>query len=58
MQTRKSRLMKIYFKLEEHVFFNLQHGSIAQVLNCHFQALPRAMQNISYFNLLNLLEKS
>ena len=44
--------MKTYFKLEDHVFFNLHLGSRAQVLNFHFQALPRAKQNIPYFSFL------
>ena len=42
--------MKTYFELEDHVFFNLHPGSKAQVLNCHFQDLPRAKQNIPYFS--------
>ena len=49
--------MKCYFKLEEHVFFKLHPGSRVQALNCHFQVLPRAKQNIPYFNLMNLQEK-
>ena len=44
--------MKTYFKLEDHVFFNLHPDSSAQVLNCYFQVLPRAKQNIPYFSLL------
>ena len=44
--------MKTYFKLEDHVFFNLHPGSRAKVLNCHFHVLPRAKQNIHYFSFL------
>ena len=44
--------MKTYFKLEGHVFFNLHPDSTAQVLNCYFEVLPRAKQNIPYFSLL------
>ena len=47
--------MKRYFKLEQHVFFNLHPR--AKALNCHFQVLPRAKQNMACFNLLNLQEK-
>ena len=44
--------MKTYFKLEDHVFFNLHPGSRVQVLSCHFQVLPKAKQNIPYFSFL------
>ena len=49
--------MKYYFKLEEHVSFNLYPDRRAQVVNCHFEVLPGAKQNIPYFNLLELQEK-
>ena len=43
--------------VEELGFFNLHPCSRAQVLNCHFQVLPKTKQNTHYFNLLNFQEK-